>query len=87
LLKSVSDAAILQDSANLFIVLDSTNGSANAGDNLIMDASAESTDVGDDILHEDFAYMHTGMQREILEIRTSGGRLLKSMSGFAAGAV
>jgi hypothetical protein len=31
--------------------------------------------------------MHTGMQREILEIRTSGGRLLKSMSGFAAGAV
>jgi hypothetical protein len=87
LLKSVSDAAILQDSANLFIVLDSTDGSANAGDNLIMDASAESTDVGDDILHEDFAYMHTGMQREILEIRTSGGRLLKSMSGFAAGAV
>ena len=87
LLQSVSDAAILQDSANLFIVLDSTDGSANAGDNLIMDASAESTDVGDDILHEEFAYIHTGMQREVLEIRSSGGALLKSMSGFAAGAV
>ena len=87
LLKSVSDAAILQDSANLFIVLDSTDGSANAGDNLIMDRSAADTDVGDDILHEDFAYMHTGMQREVLEIRASGGALLKSMSGFAAGAV
>ena len=87
LLKSVSDAAILQDSANLFIVLDSTDGSANAGDNLIMDRSAAETDVGDDILHEDFAYIHTGMQREVLEIRASGGALLKSMSGFAAGAV
>jgi hypothetical protein len=87
LLQSVSDAAILQDSANLFIVLDSTDGSANAGDNLIMDRSAAETDVGDDILHEDFAYMHTGMQREVLEIRASGGALLKSMSGFAAGAV
>ena len=87
LLQSVSDAAILQDSANLFIVLDSTDGSANAGDNLIMDRSAADTDVGDDILHEDFAYMHTGMQREVLEIRASGGALLKSMSGFAAGAV
>jgi len=87
LLQSVSDAAILQDSANLFIVLDSTDGSANAGDNLIMDASAASTDVGDDILHEEFAYIHTGMQREVLEIRSSGGALLKSMSGFAAGAV
>jgi hypothetical protein len=87
LLQSVSDAAILQDSANLFIVLDSTDGSANAGDNLIMDRSAADTDVGDDILHEDFAYMHTGMQREVLEIRSSGGALLKSMSGFAAGAV
>jgi len=87
LLQSVSNAAILQDSANLFIVLDSTDGSANAGDNLIMDRSAADTDVGDDILHEDFAYMHTGMQREVLEIRASGGALLKSMSGFAAGAV
>jgi len=87
LLQSVSDAAILQDSANLFIVLDSTDGSANAGDNLIMDRSAADTDVGDDILHEDFAYIHTGMQREVLEIRASGGALLKSMSGFAAGAV
>jgi hypothetical protein len=87
LLQSVSNAAILQDSANLFIVLDSTDGSANAGDNLIMDRSAAETDVGDDILHEDFAYIHTGMQREVLEIRASGGALLKSMSGFAAGAV
>ena len=79
---------ITQDSANLFIILDGTNAaSANTGDNIIMDRSAADTDVGDDILHEDFAYMHTGMQREVLEIRDSGGGLLKSMSGFAAGAV
>ena len=79
---------ITQDSTNLFIILDGTNAaSANTGDNIIMDRSAADTDVGDDILHEDFAYMHTGMQREVLEIRDSGGGLLKSMSGFAAGAV
>ena len=76
---------ITQDSTNLFIVLDGTNAaSANAGDNIVQDTSAND---GDDILHEDFAYLHTGMQREVLEIRNSGGTLLKSMSGFAAGAV
>jgi hypothetical protein len=75
----------------LFIVLDGTNAaSANAGDNIIIEdggTDGSGTNAGDDILHEDFAYTHTGMQREVLEVRDSGGGLLKSLSGFSAGAI
>tara|TARA_A100001515_G_scaffold116278_1_gene98029 strand:+ start:249 stop:1736 length:1488 start_codon:yes stop_codon:yes gene_type:complete len=82
---------VTQDSANLFIVLDGTDAaSANAGDNIIIEdggTDGSGTNAGDDILHEDFAYTHTGVQREVLEIRDSGGGLLKSLSGFAAGAI
>ena len=82
---------VTQDSANLFIVLDGTDAaSANAGDNIIIEdggTDGSGTNAGDDILHEDFAYTHTGVQREVLEIRDSGGDLLKSLSGFAAGAI
>ena len=82
---------ITQDSTNLFIVLDGTNAaSANAGDNIIIEdggTDGSGTNAGDDILHEDFAYTHTGMQREVLEVRDSGGGLLKSLSGFSAGAI
>ena len=82
---------VTQDSANLFIVLDGTDAaSANAGDNIIIEdggTDGSGTNAGDDILHEDFAYTHTGVQREVIEIRDSGGGLLKSLSGFAAGAI
>ena len=82
---------VTQDSANLFIVLDGTDAaSANAGGNIIIEdggPDGSGTNAGDDILHEDFAYTHTGVQREVIEIRDSGGGLLKSLSGFAAGAI
>ena len=48
---------------------------------------SDSTNAGDDILHENWIYAHTGLQREVLEIRSSGGSLLKSLSGFAEGAI
>lgn len=86
-----SKGAIKQDSAGLFIVLDGTDASgSNAGDNVIIEAGGtdgSGTNAGDDILHEDYVFLHTGLQREVLEIRASGGNLLKSLSGFAEGAI
>ena len=83
--------AIKQDSAGLFIVLDGTDASgSNAGDNVIIEdggTDGSGTNAGDDILHEDYVFLHTGLQREVLEIRASGGNLLKSLSGFAEGAI
>ena len=86
-----SKGAIKQDSTGLFIVLDGTDASSsNAGDNFIIEdggTDGSGTNAGDDILHEDFVFHHTGLQREVLEIRSSGGSLLKSLSGFAEGAI
>jgi hypothetical protein len=80
--------AIVQDSTGIFIVLDGTNSSAaNAGDNVIMDASAASTDVGDDILGEDHVYLHSGMQRNVINIVDAGGTVLNSVAGFAPGVI
>ena len=59
----------------------------DAGDNIIMDRSADSTDVGDDIIGEDEVFLHSGMQRNVLNIFNSGGRLLNSLAGFAPGAI
>ena len=52
-----------------------------------MDRSAAGTDVGDDIIGEDEVFLHSGMQRNVLEIRDSGGSLLNSVAGFAPGAI
>ncbi len=86
-----SKGAIKQDSTGLFIVLDGTDASSsNAGDNFIIEdggTDGSGTNAGDDILHEDFVFHHTGLQREVLEVRSSGGSLLKSLSGFAEGAI
>ena len=73
---------------DVFIVLDGTNAaSANAGDNVILDASAASTDVGDDIISEDEVFLHSGMQRNVINIRNSQGKILNSVAGFAPGAI
>ena len=71
----------------MFIVLDSTNGSADAGDNIIMDASAAGTNVGDDIIGEDEVFLHSGMQRNVINIIGSNGKILNSGAGFAPGAI
>ena len=85
---STTYAPITRRGEDVFIVLDGTNAAgANAGDNVIMDASAASTDVGDDIIGEDEVFLHSGMQRNVIEIRDSGGGLLNSVAGFAPGAI
>ena len=68
--------------------MDGTNSSAaNAGDNVIMDRSAAGTDVGDDILGEDEVFLHSGMQRNVINIVGSDGKVLNSVAGFAPGAI
>ena len=85
---STAYAPFARRGEDVFIVLDGTDASsANAGDNVIMDASAAGTDVGDDIIGEDEVFLHSGMQRNVIEIRDSGGGLLNSIAGFAPGAI
>ena len=74
---------------DVFIVLDGTDaaGTANAGDNIIMDRSAASTDVGDDIIGEDEVFLHSGMQRNVINIIGSDGKIKNSVAGFAPGAI
>ena len=85
---STAYAPFARRGEDVFIVLDGTDtSSANAGDNVIMDASAAGTDVGDDIIGEDEVFLHSGMQRNVIEIRDSGGGLLNSIAGFAPGAI
>ena len=85
---STAYAPLARRGEDVFIVLDGTNAaSANAGDNVIMDASAASTDVGDDILGEDEVFLHSGMQRNVIEIIGSDGTIKNSVAGFAPGAI
>jgi hypothetical protein len=85
---STHDAPLVRRGEDIFIVLNGTNSSAaNAGDNLILDASAAGVDVGDDIIGEDEVFIHTGMQRDVLNIKGSDGKLKKSIAGFSAGSI
>jgi len=88
LMTSTAYAPLARRGEDVFIVLDQTAAAGtDAGDNVIMDRSAASTDVGDDIIGEDEVFLHSGMQRNVIEIRSSGGRLLNSLAGFAPGAI
>ena len=85
---STAAAPLVRRGEDVFIVLDGTNSaSANAGDNVIMDASAAGTDVGDDILGEDEVFLHAGMQRNVINIIGSDGKIKNSVAGFAPGAI
>ena len=85
---STAYAPLARRGEDVFIVLDQTAaGGTDAGDNIIMDRSAADTDVGDDIIGEDEVFLHSGMQRNVIEIRDSGGSLLNSVAGFAPGAI
>ena len=72
-----------------FIVLDQTAAAGtNAGDNVIMDRSAaDGTDAGDDIIGEDEVFLHSGMQRNVIQIVGSDGKVKNSVAGFAPGAI
>ena len=86
---STAYAPFARRGEDVFIVLDGTDASSSdAGDNVIMNASdGSSTDDGDDIIGEDEVFLHSGMQRNVIEIRDSGGKLLNSVAGFAPGAI
>ena len=86
---STAYAPFARRGEDVFIVLDGTDASSSdAGDNVIMNASdGSSTDDGDDIIGEDEVFLHSGMQRNVIEIRDSGGGLLNSVAGFAPGAI
>jgi len=86
---STTYAPISRRGEDVFIVFDQTAaGGTDAGDNVIMNASdGSSTDDGDDIIGEDEVFLHSGMQRNVLNIFNSGGKLLNSVAGFAPGAI
>ena len=86
---STAYAPLARRGEDVFIVLDqSAAAGTDAGDNVIMNASdGSSTDDGDDIIGEDEVFLHSGMQRNVLEVRDSGGHLLNSVAGFAPGAI
>ena len=87
-IQSTHAAPLVRRSQDIFIVLDQTAAAGtDAGDNIILDASAAGTDVGDDILGEDEVFLHSGMQRDVINIIGSDGKVKKSVAGFSAGAI
>jgi len=59
-----------------------------AGDNILLDGTdGDSANEGDNITMENQAFLHVGMQRNVLNIFNSGGKLLNSVAGFAPGAI
>ena len=82
---STAAAPLVRRGEDVFIVLDGTNSaSANAGDNIVQDTSAND---GDDILGEDEVFLHAGMQRNVINIIGSDGKIKNSVAGFAPGAI
>ena len=82
---STAAAPLVRRGEDVFIVLDGTNSaSANAGDNIVQDTSAND---GDDILGEDEVFIHAGMQRNVINIICSDGKIKNSVAGFAPGAI
>ena len=86
---STHDAPLVRRGEDVFIVLDQTAAAGtDAGDNVIMDRSAsDGTDAGDDILGEDQVFLHSGMQRNVINIIGSDGKIKNSVAGFAQGAI
>lgn len=88
---STANAPLSRRGEDVFIVLNGTNAaSANAGDNIIIEdggTDGSGTNAGDDIIGEDEVFLMANMQRNVLEIRDSGGGLLNSVAGFAPGAI
>ena len=63
-------------------------GGTDAGDNILLDGTdGDSANEGDNITMQNQPFLHAGMQRNVIEIRDSGGNLLNSIAGFAPGAI
>ena len=74
---------------DVFIVLNGTDAAAtNTGDNIILDGTdGSSTNAGDDIIGQDEIFLHSGMQRDVMNIFDVDGNLKVSLAGFAAGVI
>tara|TARA_Y100000782_G_C10014397_1_gene194244 strand:- start:72 stop:593 length:522 start_codon:yes stop_codon:yes gene_type:complete len=86
---STAAAPLVRRGEDVFIVLNQTAAAGtDAGDNVIMDRSAsDGTDAGDDIIGEDQVFLHSGMQRDVINIVDSDGTIKKSIAGFSAGTI
>jgi hypothetical protein len=72
----------------LLVMNQSAAAGTDAGDNILLDGTdGSATDAGDNITMQNMPFLHTGMQRNVIEIRDSGGQLLNSVAGFAPGAI
>ena len=82
---STAATPLVRRGEDVFIVLDGTNSaSANAGDNIVQNTSAND---GDDIIGEDEVFLHSGMQRNVINIIGSDGKIKNSVAGFAPGSI
>ena len=86
---STAAAPLVRRGEDVFIVLNQTAAAGtDAGDNVIMDRSAsDGTDAGDDIIGEDQVFLHSGMQRDVINIVDSDGTIKKSIAGFSSGTI
>jgi hypothetical protein len=72
----------------LLVMNQSAAAGTDAGDNILLDGTdGSATNAGDNITMENQPFLHAGMQKNVLEIRDSGGNLLNSLAGFAPGAI
>jgi len=72
----------------LLVMNQSAAAGTDAGDNILLDGTdGSATNAGDNITMENMPFLHAGMQRNVIEIRDSGGQLLNSVAGFAPGAI
>ena len=84
-IQSTHDAPLVRRGEDVYIVMDqSAAAGTDAGDNIVQNTSAND---GDDILGEDQVFLHSGMQRNVINIIGSDGKIKNSVAGFAPGAI
>ena len=88
-IQSTHDAPLVRRGEDVYLVLDQTAAAGtDAGDNIILDRTdGGGTDAGDDIIGEDEVFIHSGMQRNVINIVGSDGKIKNSIAGFAPGAI
>jgi len=81
-------ALVRRGADTLLAMNQSAAAGTDAGDNILLDGTdGDSANEGDNITMENQAFLHVGMQRNVLNIFNSGGKLLNSVAGFAPGAI
>ena len=81
-------ALVRRGADTLLAMNQSAAAGTDAGDNILLDGTdGDSANEGDNITMENQAFLHVGMQRNVLNIFNSGGKLLNAVAGFAPGAI